>query len=169
MGALNEPTGWAPESQDADWAPARGLGRGAAYGFVAAVILAGALVPAAKWVPLLLLDAYLRVAVAFMITWILAATVQRGAGMVGWPCTGLAVGYAGLVLLSNHVVFAVCGVLTRGGFIAGWVWLAPGTLLGTNLLALVGVGFAAALCHRGSDIGSTVVDLLMQNPLTGRR
>ncbi len=37
------------------------------------------------------------------------------------------------------------------------------------LLALVGVGFAAALCHRGSDIGETVVDLLRLKVLGGRR
>jgi hypothetical protein len=169
MSTLNEPTDWKPEPAEPDWTPASGLLRGAVYGLIVALGIAVLLVPVAKWAPTLLLNAYLRVALGFAVTGSLAAAVQRGAGMVGWPCTGLAVGLAVLVLVTNHVVFAICGVPTRSGLVVGWAWLDPGVLFGMNLLALVGVGSAGALCHRGSDIVDTVVDILMQNPLTGRR
>jgi hypothetical protein len=165
---LNEPTGWQPAEPQPEWAPERGLRRGAIAGAALALLLIAVLVPIAMWVPYLLFG-LLRIVVGFGITWALAAAVQRSAGMVGWPCTGIAVGLALVVLVSNHVVFALCGVPTRSGYVAGWEWLSPATLFVMNGPALVGVGFAAALCHSGSDILSTVIDIVMRNPYTGRR
>lgn len=169
MAALNEPTGWQPDPVPSDWSPARGLWRGAVTGMAVAVVLALVSGVVAALAPLIVINAYLRLAGAFFLTLILLTSVQRGAGMVGWSCTGLAVGQALLVLFSNHLCFAVFGVQGREQVLHGWMWLSPPVLLVVNGLAFVGVGFGAALGHRGGVFLETVVDLLMTNPLTGRR
>jgi hypothetical protein len=169
MPALNKPTGWKPEEPSHEWSPAQGLGRAAAAGLITAIVLVMFTGLVAALAPLIVLNGYVRAAGAFLITLILLARVQRVAGMAGWPCTALAVGLALLVLLSHHVCFALFGVQLRDGVLRGAVWLSPATLLVANYLALVGVGFGAVLGHRGHALLDAVVDILMTNPLTGRR
>jgi hypothetical protein len=168
MVALNTPTGGVdgrPEDKQDDWSPAIGMRRAVLRACVVALIIGASLFPVDVYLPAVLLNFWIRLAVSFGTAWILFRVVQGAAGMVGWPCTALAVGLSLLVLLSNHVAFAVFGVPTRAGVVYGWTWLHPATLLGCNVSSLIGVTFCAVMCHSGAAIGGTIVDLLMQNPL----
>jgi hypothetical protein len=167
---LNDPIGYEEERGDLEWTPLGGLLRGARHGLVAAGVLAAALIPLAAYLPYMIAPLWLRGPLAFGLAWLLSQVVQRGAGMVGLPCSALAFGLTALVLASNHVVFALCGVVDPGGcyplwafpmeFVAqvvsskqdaliGWTWFHPYALLILNLPPLaLGGGFHAALFNR---------------------
>ncbi len=170
MGTLNEPMGYEEARREVAWTPLRGLVRGALHGLVAAVVFGALLALLAAYVPYMIIPWWLRVPLAFGVACLLFKVVQRGAGMGGWPCTVLALALTGLVLVSNHVVFALQGVpdpsgvdpwwvvpaamiehvvSKQGGVLIGWRWCHPYALLTLNLLPLLlGGGFCTALCSR---------------------
>src|SRR5262245_51853311 len=132
--------------QQDDWTPAKGIVRGLIAGVVCATVLAAILAPVAWYFPSVTTDMLLRAAFAFGVAWILFGAVHRAAGMVGWPCTWMVVVLTLLVMLSNHVVFAVHGVPLRDGTLQiGGMWFHPLILLTMNLGTLIGLGFCAWL------------------------
>jgi hypothetical protein len=171
MSPLNDPVGYDEARGVDDWTPTRGLVRGALRGGIAAGVLAGLLAVLAVELPYAIIPLWVRAPLAFGVCWVLFQVVQRAAGMVGPPCTFLALGLAALVLLSNHVTFALHGVPVsegverwwvipmslveeivpaRGDLLIGWSWCHPYAVLTLSGLPLVlGGGFCAALCRRG--------------------
>lgn len=149
---------------ETEWTPARGLLRALAWGILVAVLLAILLSIVAWYAPTLLVNWLLRAFIALLVTWVLFSVIHGAAGMVGWPCTWMAIGLALLVMLSNHLVFAWNGVPTTKGTLAGPLWLDPTVMLIQNLSTLIGVVGCAALRHSGGADWQTLRDLLMFNP-----
>ncbi len=129
-------------------------------GLVASVILAVLEAPLAWFLPSLAANWLLRSALAFFTAWILFEAVHRAAGMVGWPFSILVGILTVLVLVSHHVIFALHGMPTTHGVVAGWTWFRPGVLLllnGPPLVALLGCIW---LRHDGGADLSTLLDIL---------
>ncbi|MBN2561087.1 MAG: hypothetical protein JXQ75_09175 [Phycisphaerae bacterium] len=145
-----------------EWSPVRALVGAAVWGLVLAVVFVGLTGPLAYYFPRVVLHMLLRTFLAFVVAWIMFATVQGAAGMVGTVCTTMALGLTALVLLSHHVVFAVHGVLgSAGQVVAGWVWLHPVNLaIISGLPLLIGGGLCAAYCHRNGAHFSVIPEVL---------
>lgn len=145
-----------------EWTAWRGLLRALLWGGLMTLILIAVLDLMAWAVPRLVLNWWLRMAMGFFVALTLFAVVHRAAGMAGGACTGLVVAFTLLVLISQHIVFALHGVLSTGVQADGWMWLDPSIILLVNTPALVGIGFCAALCHGGGAVARAVSDILMQ-------
>ncbi|MGD8453349.1 MAG: hypothetical protein PVJ57_16170 [Phycisphaerae bacterium] len=153
-----------------EWTPLRGLCRAALRGLVLAGLLALPLAFLARTLPHLLILLAPRTMLAFGILWLLRRRVHRDAGMEEWRCSLLAACLAGLVLVSNHVVFALHGVAPSppgnyafafpmgplgdvvpctNGLLIGAMWLHPYALLIANtvpLFAAIIITSALARC-----------------------
>lgn len=170
MCMLNDPVGYdEADKNDWRWTPARGLLRAAAYGTFSSAVLVAVLAPLAWFLPLFLMNWFLRGAVAFGIAWILFGVIQRRAGMVGWPITAMVIGLTSIVLVLHHVIFAIQGLpvffflwrspvvwetLTEQG------WFSLGTFVVINMSSFIAVAFCSALCHFGRPGAGTFVSFL---------
>lgn len=144
------------------WSPRRGLIRAAFWGLLTASFLAGVTVPVAYYSPLILTNFLIRTFLAFFLAWLLFATVQRAAGMIGNACTALALTFTGLVLVSHLVVFGLYGVPNRDGtlLIGLAMWLSPvSLLLFVGIPLLLGGGACALFCHRHGASPSFLVEV----------
>jgi hypothetical protein len=149
MKTLNDPVPM-DDAGDPNWSPRTGLVRAAGRGAVVSLVLAVLSVPLAWYFPGFLLNLWVRMVLAFGLAWVMFGVVQRAAGMVGAPCTALAVIFTIVVLVSQHVVFALHGVPTLHGTLIGWQWLTL-TALGTcNFSATIGIWACGLLCHSGA-------------------
>lgn len=166
MPITNNPTD-ADDFDDIPWSPAIGLRNAAIRGTVVAAVLSLLLVPMSIYLPYMTIPWLLRTPITFGIAWIMFRVVQHSAGMAGPPCTALALVLTFGILLSQHLVFAVSGVLDLGssvdwwsfpagilrlqipkedGMLIGAAWLHPWMLAAVNLPPFVLAGsFAAAL------------------------
>lgn len=158
MGDLDNERG--PEPEQAEWTATRGIMRGATYGFITMLFLCAATCTLAWFLPLLTLAGALRTAIAFGSAFVLFRVVQRTAGMVGWPCTALAIVYSLIIMFSHHVVFAINGVPNSKGVSVGWQWCSPMLLLFVNFMPIVAIGLCAAFCHRGGFASAELLSLL---------
>ena len=170
MKTLNDPVPIDDKNWD-EWTPHKGLIRAAIWGAVTALAIALVLGCVAYYAPHMLLRYTLRAAVAFGVAWILFSVVHHSAGMIGTRCTALVLALTLLVLLSNHMVFAINGVLThKGVMLIGWsYWFAPAVIGVTNLSACIGAVGCAVLCHTGAADAGTLIDILNSKVLGGRR
>jgi hypothetical protein len=169
MGTLNEPLGWQDEDdKHGDWTPAIGLRRAVVYGLITSLLLVGILSLLAWLAPAFFSALWLRVAVGFAVAWALFGVVQRAAGMVGWLCTGLAVGLAALTLILPDTLALLAGAngAAQDDLAVGEVVLL--VLTYRALPSLIGILICAVLCHNGAGIGALVSDVLMRNPLWPR-
>lgn len=165
MSNLNQPSGWDEQAEEeSEWTPARGLFRAAWRGGLVAIVLFLLLLPVAKYVPTMLGIIWLRVALGFALAWILSGVVQNAAGMVGWPCTALALALALLVGAATYAAMfffsgaaASAGATPRPGAEAAYA--------AAFLPMFLGMAIAAGICHRGSPGMGFLSDLLMSNPL----
>ena len=170
MRTLNDPIDYEPNKGDR-WTPLIGLRRGFVHGVAAAGVLALLMTPVALYLPFMLIVAWLRIPLAFGLTWVLASVVQRAAGMAGGACSAVTLAVGGIALMSNHIVFALFGVPDVGmvdpwwttpmtlvnevvpaqeGMVIGWRWLHPYTLAIVNVVPLgLGGGFATAFRNSG--------------------
>jgi len=160
MKTLNDPV--PIEENDDDWSPGKGLARAGIRGTVTAAILAGALLPVAYYAPYVVLGALSQAAVGFAVAWILFSVVHRAAGMVGGRCSVLAITLTVVVLLSNHLIFAIHGVPTRQGLLLiGWLyWFDPLVLCVSNVWAVIGIAFCTSLRHSGGADASDLAGML---------
>lgn len=142
------------------WTPTTGLRRATVWGGLATCAWIAILAVPAWYVPTVLMDWLIRLALAFAITWSLFGVVHRAAGMAGTSCTAIVVACTAIVLFSQHLVFAMHGVTTQQGEVSGWAWCTPETLLLINGIPVIGVAFAVILCHEGGAVLRTVVDIL---------
>ena len=143
-----------------DWTAWKGLRRGIQWSVVAAVLLAVPLGFLAAYLPLLVLNFWLRWSLAFLVGWILFAVVHRASGMAGAASTTIAVLAAAAVFLSQHFVFAACGVLlTNGKLVSGEIWLDPMMIASTNMSTAIGLLFATLLCRDGGGIWQSVAGI----------
>lgn len=144
-----------------EWTWARGMRRATGWATLAALVMAAGLGVAARYWPILVLNVWVRLLLAFLVAWLLFAVVHRTAGMAGGPCTAEVVVLTAAVFLSQHWVFATYGVPTVAGrLITGNVWFDPTMIMATESTACVGLVFAVMLCHDGGSVWRTVVDML---------
>lgn len=148
MKTLNDPVPM-DDAADENWSPRTGLMRAAVRGAVVSLVLALLSVPLAWYFPGFLLNFWVRMVLAFGLAWIMFAVVQKAAGMVGAPCTALAVAFTIVVLVSQHVVFALHGVPTLHGMVIGRQWLSLAAVGTCNFSATIGIWACALLCHSG--------------------
>jgi hypothetical protein len=139
-----------------EWTPARGMIRGVIAGVAMAVAL-GAVADLLAWyAPLTAVQGVVRTGAALMSMWLLYWAVHKAAGMTGTACTALVVGLVIVIAVSQHVVFAVHGVPTSKGTVAGWEWCSPIILVGLNMWTLFGIAFGVALWRDGVSVESLV-------------
>lgn len=151
-----------PEPLDEECSIRRALPRALLRGSIWVVVLVALTLPAAIYLPLLVLNGWLRVAIAFGVAWILIGAVQTGAGTVGWWCDALTAFLTACVLFSHHVVFALHGVQLRDGSHVGLMWLAPYVLARLNFVPAVAIAVCLWISHDGRPDGSFIVDVLKQ-------
>lgn len=171
MPLLNDPVGYEPGADGADWSPELGFRRGLVHGGGAALMLALLLAPAAAFLPYVVLPWIVRTPLTFGITWLLFLSVERAAGYMSPRIIALTLMLALLVLCSNHVALALANVAGAGmaeewwifpanltetmlgisdSRAIGWSWLHPYVLASINVVPLVVAGgFCAALKSRG--------------------
>jgi hypothetical protein len=136
-----------------EWTPFRGLMRATVAALVTSAVLSACFFGIIAVAPVIPLNVLLRVVLAFAVTWLVFAVVHASAGMVGWACTTIAVSCAFAVMLSNHAAWAVlgCPAIGQPGVVTGWsLWFDPEVMLIPSVVAAIGVGFGAALCHSGA-------------------
>ena len=144
-----------------DWTWRRGLCRAVFWGCIVALILGGVLGVIARHFPLVTLNAWLRLAVGFLVPCMLFSVVHRAAGMAGSVCTALVVVLTAAIFVSQNYVFACYGVLMASGrVLTGPAWLDPEVIVLTNAVPAIGLMVAVALCHDAGSIWRTVLDLL---------
>lgn len=192
MPLLNDPTPDPDAQQTGEWSESDGLRAAVRRGLVWAAFLAiptGILAGAA---PFFAIGCFVRGAVAFAVGWILFSVVHRAAGFAGVRCTLLACGLALVVMLSNHIVFAVVGtpamqhapdggdyemvlafpgqfvlrapgvLTTEAPRLSGLYWFSAYVVALTNLASFAGIGIVAALRHSGRMDFDSFADILGQ-------
>jgi hypothetical protein len=148
-------------NEGAEWTWIKGLGRALQWTIVATTILAAIMGVMAAYLPHFVLNFWLRWVIAFFVGWILFAVVHRAAGMAGGVCTAIVLVAAAAVFMTQHFVFAECGVtLTSGKIVSGEVWLEPATIASVNVSTFLGLVIATMLCHDGAGIWQTVAGIL---------
>jgi hypothetical protein len=135
-----------------DWTPAQGVVRGLVSGTVAAVILAAIADLLAWFAPPMVLEFWMRAPEALFTVWILFVVVHRAAGMASWHCTAIVIVLTLFIILSQHVVFSIHGVLTYAP--KKWEWFSPQALVVYNLSAVVGAGFGVWAWKDGASVDS---------------
>ena len=138
---------------NAAWTPRRGIVRALVLGFATAVFLSMLLAPIAVFAPAILINGVLRAVVSFVVGWLLFVAVHSAGGMTGGLLTSVAVFYAALVMLSNHVAWAVFGAPLgdAGEIVTGWqYWFDPMLLGLLNIFVAIPLAFCAALCRDGA-------------------
>jgi hypothetical protein len=144
-----------------EWTWIKGLRRAIVWGSAAAVLMAIGLDVGARHWPGVMLNYWVRAALAFAVAWILFSIIHRAAGMAGAICTALVSLLTAEAFVSQHWVFATYGVPTVSGrLIIGDVWLDPVTIMVTNMSTGIALVLATTLCHEGGSIWRTVVDIL---------
>jgi hypothetical protein len=147
-----------------EWTPARGIARGTIATAIAAALIATGLGLLAKSrpdvvvayphedpsVPYIMGAAHAMV--AFFMSWLLFAAMQRMAQMVGGVTVAIVVAGAVLIILIKQLVVAATpGVsIMDGEMIVGRAWLEPGRLIMSNLGWLIGV-IASVYAFREGD------------------
>ncbi|MCG3137111.1 MAG: hypothetical protein HJJLKODD_00954 [Phycisphaerae bacterium] len=148
-----------PQAVDRGWSLRQGLSWGLAATTGMALLLAVLMCGLARWVPFLLIDDFMLVdsqpeawtrvypwgfgvtgLLGALVGWILLETMQRSSGMAGSLCTGYALLMAIAVIGVKHLWYALYGVQTSEGFIAGWQWVSPEYLLWYSYGSWVGLG-----------------------------
>lgn len=167
MPITNKPTD-AEDFRDEPWSPVIGLRNAAVRGGIVAAILAVLLIPVSIYLPYMTIPWLLRAPVAIGVAWIMFKVVQDAAGMAGGPCTALALLLTFAVMLSQHLVWAACGVLEitsvewwsfpagilhqqipeQNGRLIGPNWLHWYILVAVNVAPLVVAGCIAAAFWR---------------------
>ena len=163
---LNDIPEYLKEPERAEWDPVQGIIRGSVATFVASVILGGVWCAVTWFLPTVASNFWLLPVEAFVVTWILFAVMHRAAQTVGAACTTIVVIHALVLLLVQQFVTQAALVHQFG--VAAW----PASLMPVitgNIPSFAAIAAAAFLCRDGNGALCELADLLMTNPLTGRR
>ena len=165
MVLLNDPPDWEEYlAKEKEWTPAIGLRRAVLWGGLTAAILAAVAGFLSCAAPPLVIVIYYRVAFGFVTMWIIIGVVQRSAGMVGWSCTGVAVGLSLLVFLVERAVIATFAIGSFSPWDVSRIWDYPWETMLLMLPLVGGMVGAGAICHGGNATVNDVVDVVMRNP-----
>lgn len=158
------------EDEPSDWSPAQGRRRGASYTALASVMIAGVAATLGYAAPFLTQRIILNFAWGFLITFTLFAVMHRAANIIDPWCTLMAILFAFPPLAANHIGFVMnLAASSETSFAQVWASRGLAYMALSNFPALIAVGIAAALCKNEDFSLLDLANLLMTNPLTGRR
>ncbi len=156
------------------WTPMIGLRNSIICGTIAAIILSLLLALIANSTPpTLIFNFYLRVALSFVIAWILFSIIHASAGMTSSIYTAWAIILSAAVMVSNHFAMAYPLLDTpsltegTGERFADARWLDLGFIFITNIPCYLGIGFCALLSNNGVP-GPDFASRFLTQPLYGR-
>lgn len=146
------------------------LRRGAIFTLLSSCVIAIGMGGIGYVLPLLVHHIVLNFAWGFFITCALFGIMHKSARMVDRWCTAVVVVCATLPLMASYACTVMhLAAASEQSFATVCPANAIVSAFGSNLLALVGTGVAAALCKDGDFSFLDLLELLMINPLTGRR
>ena len=169
MRTINDIPDYLREPEKKGWTPGQGLLRGTVYTLIVAALLGAILCTVTYYVPQLTCHWLLNIASGFLITWVLFVVMYRAAGMASntgalvvilWACLILVAKYLALLM---HLLNAAPG---RGPL---WSSFDAAEMAAVSYPAWIGVLLAAFMCKDGDSTLHELADLVMINPLIGRR
>ncbi len=169
MRTLNNIPDYLREPDQPEWTPAGARVHGAICTAVAAVILATALGLVSFNAPVLTRQLLLNFVCGFMCTYILFSVMHCTARIICPWCAIIVVACVVFVLSINHFAVLLHDAQAPGAQVSVWSSFGFPDMVFRNAPALVGTATAAWLCRDGDFTISDLLDLLMINPLTGRR
>ncbi len=142
-------------SHASHWTPARGLCRAIVWGGLFALALAVLLTPAAVLAPMVVGSAVLRFFITVAVAWAMFGIVQSAAGMTGGLVTWLAATLTLLVMISNHIGWAIWGMPTSDAdVLIGWsYWFDPMVIAIGNMMVTAALVVVSPLFHDGAPGG----------------
>lgn len=158
------------DDQQSDWTPELGLRRGALFAALASLALASVMGATGYLLPFLTQGLVLNLASGFLIAFTLLSVTQKTAGMFDLRCTLIAICAVIPPLVANQfgIVLHVAAS-TEISFTNALATQDLAVMVFSNFPAYLGTGVAAWLCRNGDFSIFELADLLMINPLTGRR
>ncbi len=90
--------------------------------------------------------------VGFVSAWILFAVMHRFSHMVGGLCPYVVILMVTLIVLSKQAVLVVYGVKLPTGFVDGWEWMKPLTVLTSNLGTWIALFLAYIMFKDGESV-----------------
>ena len=90
--------------------------------------------------------------VGFVSAWILFAVMHRFSHMVGGLCPYVVILMVALIVLSKQAVLVVYGVKLPTGFVDGWEWMKPLTILTSNLGTWIALFLAYIMFKDGESV-----------------
>lgn len=158
------------EEEPSDWTPEQGRRRGAFYTALASVAIATLAATLGFMTPFLTQHFLLNFAWGFLITFAIFAVMHKAANTIDPWCTLMAIIFVLPPLAANHIGMVLnLAVSSETTFAEAWASRGPAYMVVANFPALLGTAIAAALCRNGDFSLLDLADLLMTNPLTGRR
>ncbi len=170
MGSLNAiPDHLRGPDRDDRWTPGRGLAVGAAWTGSVALLLGIPGYLLERFLPLVSSHGLIGIATGFLVTCILFAVMHRSSGMVGGTCTAIVIGWMIVVSIVIDVLIALHMPVELMGTVSFLTMTHRVGLLLGNWPIWAGMAGASVLCHNGNGTIHDVLDLMMVNPLSGRR
>lgn len=170
MRTLNDIPDYLREPEQAPLTFWQGLRRGAIFTLLVSCVIAIGMGGVGYLVPVLVCHLVLNFAWGFFITFTLFGVMHKSARMVDRWCAAVVVVCATLPLMASYVCTVMhLAAASEQSFATVWPANAAVGAVGSNLPALFGTIVAAALCKDGEFSLLDLADILMINPLTGRR
>lgn len=139
------------EPEEESWTPARGIAKGAVFGALVSVLLAGVVGVATYYLPVLTYHWLLGGAMGFFCTRILFSVVHWAAGMVGSVCTAMV--WAGMsgVLFAKHAALVLSIMSTPGSSVTIGALFSIVGIFAFQYNCWIGVGIATLFYRDGAD------------------
>lgn len=158
------------EEELPDWTLAQGRRRGAMYTALASAVIAALAATIGFFLPLLTHGFVLNLASGLLTAFALFAVMQRAANSIDPWCLLMVPVFALVPLVASHVgLVANLAASADTSFATAWGSRGLMRMVVCNYPALIGIGVASFLCKDGDYTLLDFVNLLMINPLTGRR
>lgn len=158
------------EEEPPNWTPEQGRRRGALYTALASAAMAALAATLGFVAPILTQHALLNCLWGFLITFAVFAVMHKAANTIDPWCTLMAILFALPPLAANH--FGIVMNLASSNestFAVAWASHGLIHMAVSNVPAMVGIGITTYLCKDGEFSLLDLLNLLMINPLTGRR
>ena len=169
MRTLNDIPDYLRGPEKKEWTPGRGLLRGTIYSLIVAAMLGAILCAVTYYVPQLTCHWLLNMASGFLVTWVLFVVMYRAAGMASKTGALVVILWTLLILVAKYLALLMHLLNTAPG--TGMLWSSFNVveMAGVSFPAWIGVLVGAFMCKDGDSTLHELADLLMTNPLTGRR
>ena len=169
MRTLNDIPDYLRGPEKKEWTPGQGLLRGTICTLIAAAVLGALLCTVTYYAPRLTFHWLLNIASGFLITWVLFVVMYRAAGMASNTGALVVILEACLILVGKYLALLMHLLNTAPGTGPLWSSFDVAEMAVVSYPAWIGVLVAAFMCKDGDSTLHELADLVMINPLTGRR